>query len=123
MLTVSPTFAASAVVTGRDSLHQVEPDPGRSGQPEHTDAEPVLAAVLGLGHDVVPLERRDQPERRRLVHAETVGDLGDAQVSPRSARSDRMVSARSTDWTAPAPLDPPPPQPRRFVAHGATLCA
>ena len=59
-------------------LHHVEPGGGGPGQPEHADAEAVLAAVLVLLDHAVRLQRRHQPERGALVHAQLAGDLGDA---------------------------------------------
>jgi hypothetical protein len=49
-----------------------------AGQPQDAEAEAVLSAVLGLLDEFAFLERREQPERRRLVHADVGGDLADA---------------------------------------------
>ena len=61
--------------------HQVQAGGGGAGQAQVADAEPITAAVAVLLDQSVCLEGRQQPERRRLVHAELVRDLGDAGLA------------------------------------------
>ena len=81
MLTVSPSCAASCSQTGRGLLGDVEPAGHRAGQPQDAETEAVLAALLGLLNQFAFLERGEQPERRRLVHADVRGDLADAGLT------------------------------------------
>ena len=62
-------------------LDHVEAGGRRAGEPQHPDAEAVLAALLVLLDQAVGLQRGDQPERRALVHAELDGDLGDPRLA------------------------------------------
>ena len=50
----------------------------RVGQPQDAEAQPVLSTVLSLFDEFALLEGGEQSERRRLVHADVRGDLGDA---------------------------------------------
>jgi hypothetical protein len=45
-------------------LNNVETRGAGAGEPQQAHAEPVLAPVLGLLHDVVALQGVQQPERR-----------------------------------------------------------
>ena len=49
----------------------------RTGQPQDAEAESVFSAVLGLLDEFAFLERGEQPERRRLMHADVRSDLAD----------------------------------------------
>ena len=60
---------------------QVEAGGGGAGQPQVADAEPVAAAVVDLLDQPVRLQGDEQPERRGLVDAEPLGDLGDAGLA------------------------------------------
>ena len=78
MLTVSPSCAASSFADRPGLLGDVQLAGHRAGQPQDAEAEPVFSAVLGLLDQFALLQRGEQPERRRLVHADVGGDLADA---------------------------------------------
>ena len=62
-------------------LGDVQSPGHRAGQPQDAEAEAVLAALLGLLDQFAFLERGEQPERRRLVHADVRGDLADTGLT------------------------------------------
>jgi hypothetical protein len=59
---------------------QLELGGGGAGESDDAAAQVVLAALLELLDEVADLQRLDQPERGRLVHAQLGGDLGDAHA-------------------------------------------
>ena len=81
MLTVSPSCAASCSQIAAGLLGDVQLAGHRAGQPQDAEAEAVLSAILGLLDEFAFLERGEQPERRRLVHADVRGDLTDAGLT------------------------------------------
>lgn len=54
----------------------VEPGRGGAGQSDDTDTESVSAAFGALFDEASGRQRRDEPERRRLVDTELTGNLG-----------------------------------------------
>ena len=62
-------------------LGDVQPAGDRTGQPQDAEAEPVLAAVLGLLDQFAVLECAEQPEGGRLVHADVGGHFADAGLT------------------------------------------
>lgn len=76
-------------------LADVEVLDGFLGEGEEAGAEAV--ALVGLAVDeAVLVQGAQEAERGGLVDAEAVGDL--TEVGGASARSGRMLSARSTVW-------------------------
>jgi hypothetical protein len=91
-------------------LDQVETRSRRAGEPQQPYAERVPTAVTGLLDQPVRLQRRHQPERRRLVDPELGRDLGDPRrTDPGQHLEDRQ---RSVDRLHAG---------RAAVAHHATL--
>jgi hypothetical protein len=62
-------------------LDQVEARRRCPGQPQNADTEAVLAPLGVLLDQVAGLQGGDQPECRRLVHADLDGDVGDPHLA------------------------------------------
>jgi hypothetical protein len=85
----------------------------RAGQPKDAEAQPVLAAFLGLLDQFAFFERGEQSERRRLVHTDVRGDLADAGFA--SLGQDFQHADGAVDRLhASSALSP-------LVAHSATI--
>src|SRR5262249_17487580 len=93
---------------------QVQLRRGGAGQPDDAEAEPVLAPVGGLLHQVAALQHGQQPERRRLVYAQFAGHLGDPGLA--APGQDLQHGDRTVDRLYGSRL-------ARNVAHGETIPA
>ncbi len=76
-------------------LGDVHPHRRGPGQPDQAEAEAVFAALARLFDQTAHLQRRDQAERRRLVHSELGGELGDAGLA--AAGEDLQDGHRAVD--------------------------